>query len=422
MAGSFLITQNLFKGIIRKGYERSFMGLRSITNSLLLLSVIILLSACNIPLDGNGTENPDQSDGIETILTEMAVETVEAADAAAVNSAPTPEPDPETFEISESAKVLNVCLGREPESLFVYNSSSRSMWSVLESIYDGPFDFINGEELPVIFEDIRVENETVPVSEGILIANSRGELDSLTAGVELIPADGIPVCGSDNCAYAWDGTTPLEMIQTRITFMIKSGITWSDGKPLLSTDSVFSWKLDSDPAVKTSKKFIKMTESYTALDDQRVEWVGIPGFIPQKRSDVFWFPLPEHLLGGMKTAEILADETVNRSPVGWGAYKIAEWIPGEKIVMSRNEAYNSKDGNKPYFDNIIYKFYGIAGDNNLAALKNGTCDVIDSTVDLKVDLEPILEDVRDGKLSVYVQPESSWEHITLNWIRLIPIR
>ena len=81
----------------------------------------------------------------------------------------TSEPDQETIDISETAKVLNVCLGREPESLFIYNSSSRSMWSVLESVYDGPFDFINGEELPVIFENIQVENETVPISEGNLI-------------------------------------------------------------------------------------------------------------------------------------------------------------------------------------------------------------------------------------------------------------
>lgn len=388
------------------------MGLRSITNSLLVILIMVILSACNIPLNGTGTEIAGNS--IETILTEMAIGTTDASDASAANLALTSEPDQETIDISETAKVLNVCLGREPESLFIYNSSSRSMWSVLESVYDGPFDFINGEELPVIFENIQVENETVPISEGNLIANSRGELDSLAAGVELIPADGVPVCGSDSCSYVWDGTTPLEMIQTKITFTIKSEIAWSDGNPLLSTDSVFSWKVNSDPAVKTSKKFVNMTESYTALDDHRVKWVGIPGFIPQNRSDVFWFPLPEHLLSGMKTTEILADELVNRSPIGWGAYKIAEWIPGEKIVMTRNETYSGNTGNVPYFDNIIYKFYGTAGDNSLAALKNGTCDVVDSTVDLSVDLEPILEDVRDGKLSVYVQPQSSWEQITLN--------
>ena len=61
------------------------MGLRSITNSLLVILIMVILSACNIPLNGTGTEIAGNS--IETILTEMAIGTTDASDASAANLA-----------------------------------------------------------------------------------------------------------------------------------------------------------------------------------------------------------------------------------------------------------------------------------------------------------------------------------------------
>ena len=392
------------------------MGKKSIRKILRLCFLICILSACNIPLSSTEIENPNSSTSIETILTEMAMKTIEAAPSGmSVTVEKTSEPEPSLLHTVDPSKVLNVCLGKEPESLFFYNSSSRSMWSVLESIYDGPFDVMNGESYPKIFDDIQIENEAVSVSEGSLITNARGELDSMKKGVEIIPADGIGLCGADQCTFAWDGITPVTMIQTTIVFTIKDGIKWSDGELLTSNDSVFSWKVDADKNVKTSKKFQKLTESYTTLDNLRIKWKGVPGFIPQKSSDVFWIPLPEHLLSGKAISDIIKDPAVNQSPIGWGAYKIQEWIPGEKIIAIRNEYYDGLSEIEPYFDQIVFRFFGSAGDNNLAALENDSCDIIDTTVELRKDLEPILEDVRDGKKAVYVAPQSSWEQITFNF-------
>ncbi len=381
---------------------------KKITNFLLILAVFLLIPACNIPLNGTIPTQPGSSSNIETILTEMAVQTLAAVPAG-------PEPEETDTPAALPGKVLNVCIGREPESLFIYNSSSRSMWSVLEAVYDGPFDSLNGESVPVIFEDIRIDRETVPVSEGALVFNAAGEMDVLKSGAQIIPADAESLCGSENCSISWDGTSAFEMVQIKITFVLKSGLLWSDGTPLSSRDSVFSWRLDADSAVKTSKRNQQLTVAYTAVDDSQIQWTGIPGYIPQRSADVFWLPLPEHLLGSMSTAEILADESVNRAPLGWGAYQVDAWIPGERIELKRNEFYRQSEAEEiPYFDRVVYKFYGVSGDNNLAALKNGSCDVIDTTVDLSVDLEPVLEDVRDGKLAVYIQPQPVWEQLTLN--------
>jgi ABC-type transport system substrate-binding protein len=61
-------------------------------------------------------------------------------------TAPTATPVPQ--------KTLVICLGDEPSSLYLYGNSSQSMWSVLESIYDGPIDTVNYEPQPVILENI----------------------------------------------------------------------------------------------------------------------------------------------------------------------------------------------------------------------------------------------------------------------------
>ena len=354
---------------------------------------------------------------IESILTEMAISTQQAITASDTIAPVTEieEPEPKI----DPSKVLNVCLGSEPSSLFIYNNSSKSGWSVLESIYDGPFDTIDGRDVPVIFENVDFVKDEVQTKEGDIVMNSRGEAVALAAGMEVTPANGENVCGSDACTVQWDGVTPLSFYQATITYTIKSGILWSDGETLSAQDSVYSWRLAGDPAIPGSKKMFNLTKSYKATDDQTVVWQGVPGFIPQKASDVFWLPLPEHVMGNMKAADILVDEGINRTPIGWGAYKIAEWIPGDQITVVRNASYrNTEIGGAPFFDKVIFHFYGKAGDNNLAALKSGSCDIVDTSVDLLPNLEPILEDVRDGKISAYIQPQTVWEQLTLNFAPL----
>lgn len=363
-----------------------------------------------------GTVTPEKK-SVESILTEMAISTQQAITASDTIAPVTEieEPEPTIYP----SKVLNVCLGSEPSSLFIYNNSSKSGWSVLESIYDGPFDTIDGRDVPVIFENVDFVKDEVQAKEGDIVMNSRGEAVALAAGMEVTPANGENVCGSDACTVQWDGVTPLSFYQATITYKIKSGILWSDGETLSAKDSVYSWRLAGDPAIPGSKKMFNLTKSYKATDDQTVVWQGVPGFIPQKASDVFWLPLPEHVMGNMKAADILVDEGINRTPIGWGAYKIAEWIPGDQITVVRNASYrNTETGVALFFDKVVFHFYGKAGDNNLAALKSGSCDIVDTSVDLLPNLEPILEDVRDGKISAYIQPQTVWEQLTLNFAPL----
>jgi peptide/nickel transport system substrate-binding protein len=74
-------------------------------------------------------------------------------------------------------------------------------------------------------------------------------------------------------------------------------MTWADGTPVTAADSVYSFQLDADPITPGSKFKIERTESYTAVDDLTVRWVGIPGYLDPDYFTNVWQPLPRHQFG-----------------------------------------------------------------------------------------------------------------------------
>ncbi len=70
-----------------------------------------------------------------------------------IETAP-PESTPVPATPTAIPRTLTICLGQEPTTLYLYGGSGRSMWSVLEAIYDGPFDTRSFEAQPVILEKL----------------------------------------------------------------------------------------------------------------------------------------------------------------------------------------------------------------------------------------------------------------------------
>jgi peptide/nickel transport system substrate-binding protein len=198
-------------------------------------------------------------------------------------------------------KTLVACIGSEPQDLYLYGESSRAKWSVLEAIYDGPIDTENYEPVPVLLQDLpTLENggvtlQAAPVSEGDPVANVNGDIVALAKGVWVFPAG----CTTAGCAVQWDGETEFELTQMVVDFTLLLGVTWSDGAPLTADDSVFSYEVSADPATIVTKTNLDRTFSYSALNEQTVQWVGQPGYLTLNPAAFFWTPLPPHQLGEM---------------------------------------------------------------------------------------------------------------------------
>lgn len=340
---------------------------------------------------------------------------------------------------SPEPRKLTICLGYKPASLYLYKASTQVEWDILQAIYDGPFDTVNGETIPTILESIpSVENggiviNTVSVQERELILDASGNPVPLTAGVTYLPSG----CSSADCALQWDGTTPVTLDQAAISFQLKNDLLWSDGIPLTAMDSFYSYTLAADPATPSDKSNVEQLSSYTVSDSTTVQAVLLPGFIPGKPEVYFFSPLPLHSWDGYSAADIADAAFANQTPLGWGAYQITEWDE-DSILMTKNPNYFRADEGLPYFDQLEFRFVSREGDANIASLEfdyapyeileynwspdgetvyTDQCDIADSTVDFsdQYDLmDYLLGYYQTPALQVNMLPNSILQGLWLN--------
>ncbi len=324
-----------------------------------------------------------------------------------------PTPTLQPSATPKPPRELDICIGQEPQSLYLYGGASRAMWSVLEAIYDGPIEVVNYTETPVILENIPDQDnggavyQPVNVARGQKIVAAGGSLAYLDQGTRVRPAG----CRSDECTLEWDGTSPLVMDQLVLTFHLKAGMLWSDGQPLTATDSLYSYQLANDADTPVSRTLLDRTAGYRAVDETTIEWIGLPGYQPESYQDAFFIPLPEHAWSGYSAAELLSADDSTRRPIGWGAYIIDEWKPAEYLRLRSNPNYFRAGEGLPRFDRLTFHFLGEQADNNIAALSEGVCDIVDQSTLLEEQIYTIAELESEGKLKTHVTLGPEWSHL-----------
>jgi peptide/nickel transport system substrate-binding protein len=352
----------------------------------ILILLALALSACSAP---------------------TAVPVAETLAAPAVTATPTDIPSPTPIP----ERTLTVCLTEEPQTLYLYGSASRSMWNVLEALYDGPFDTVGYTAQAVILEKVPAVADgdaaisAVEVRAGDGVVDADGRFSALAAGTRVFPAG----CTSADCALVWDGAAALQMDQVSAAYKLKAGLQWSDGAPLTAADSVFSFRIAADPATPASRALIDRTASYEVLDDLTLRWTGVPGYTEQRFAATYWVPLPEHALKGKSAGDLLSDESAARSPLGWGPYVLEEWTAGDHITLMKNPLYARSAEGLPKFDHLVYRFLGNPADSALDALVSGECDVVDRNPGFQPDLESLVNTENNGRLKLLLQQGPEWE-------------
>lgn len=153
----------------------------------------------------------------------------------------------------------------------------------------------------------------------------------------------------------------------RITFKLRDGVKWHDGKPFTSADVAFSamevWKplqnlgrtIFADlEAVDTPDKLTAVFRFSKPTPLQLIE-----NALPAVSS-----VLPKHRYEGTD----IQNNPLNAAPVGTGPFLFAEHRPGEFYRLERNPNYWVKG--RPYLDEIIYRVMPDAG-AKAAALETG---------------------------------------------------
>jgi peptide/nickel transport system substrate-binding protein len=187
-----------------------------------------------------------------------------------------------------------------------------------------------------------------------------------------------------------------------VTWKLRQGVVWSDGRPFTSKDAVFTYHVMMNPTNPvTNLAGYPDIESIATPDD--VTLVVKYRVIYSAFKEHFEWILPEHIFGGETAIET---KEFNQAPVGTGPFRFKSWEPGNAITLERNASY--REAGKPRLDGIIFKMVP-ARDVAILWFKVGE---VEGLWNLAEDNIPEIEAIPDAVLNP--APSNRIERLVLN--------
>ncbi len=273
--------------------------------------------------------------------------------AACAPSAPAPQP-----EAVPRGGTLTFALWQEPETLNPIYST--------QTVTD-------------LVSEVAVEGLLGVDPDGNYFPQLAGEVPTLQNGGVRIPPDG----------------------RMEVTYRLRPGVVWSDGRPLTSADVRFSWEVRvRDPKVATREGYDKI-ERVDTPDELTAVVRYAEVYAPYATR--FGSILPKHLLEGV---DDLSKHDYTRRPLGTGPFRITEFVAADHITAERNPTYRLKD--RPLLDRVIFKIVP-SREVAVAQLKAGEIDGMWLLLEAQV---PDLQ--RNPEIKVLSVPAPRLERLELN--------
>jgi len=167
------------------------------------------------------------------------------------------------------------------------------------------------------------------------------------------------------------------------TFKLRPGLKFHNGRAVTSADVKYSLERAVNPATQSpGGGYFGMIKGYDDVSGGKAtELAGIA--TPDDTTVVFTLTRPDatflHLMA-INFSYIVPKEEIEKAgadwgkqPVGTGAFKFVEWVPGQRIVLERNPDYFRQG--VPYLDRLTFEF---GQDPTVAVLrlKNGEVDIV----------------------------------------------
>jgi peptide/nickel transport system substrate-binding protein len=218
----------------------------------------------------------------------------------------------------------------------------------------------------------------------------------------LIPCLATEIPSRANGGVAADGKS--------VTWKLKRGVTWHDGKPFTADDVVFTAAYAGDPATSTVT-----VATYKDIKVEKVDSHTVR--ITFQKPTPFWAEalvgnqgniLPKHIFEpfiGAKSRE----NPANVKPVGTGPYTFVDFKPGDMLRCDANKNYHV--ANQPFFDNLELKGGGDALSAARAVLQTAEYDF---AWNLQVEDEILKRLEAAGKGKVQILGGSDVEFIMLS--------
>ena len=196
-----------------------------------------------------------------------------------------------------------------------------------------------------------------------------------------------------------------------VTWKLKPGVKWHDGKPFTADDLVFTCEYAKDPA--TAAVSIGVYRDITAekVDDLtvRLKFKDATPFWANAFVGAYGCILPKHLFAEFK-GDKSRDAPNNLKPLGTGPYKFVEFKPGDLIRGEINPDYHMP--NRPHFDTVEMKGGGDAVSAARAVIQTGEYDF---GWNIQVEDEILLRLEKGGKGKTAYATGGDIEFIMINW-------
>ncbi|MFN0182630.1 MAG: peptide ABC transporter substrate-binding protein [Aquabacterium sp.] len=159
-----------------------------------------------------------------------------------------------------------------------------------------------------------------------------------------------------------------------VTWKLKRGVKWHDGKDFTADDVVFTAQYSADPAAAMTTVSTYRDIKVTKVDSHtvRVDFPKPTPFWAEPLVGSVGLILPKHLFEAFTGAKS-RDNPVNLKAVGTGPYKIVDFKPGDTLRAAANMDYHI--ANQPFFDTLEIKGGGDATSAARAVLQTAEYDV-----------------------------------------------
>ena len=158
-----------------------------------------------------------------------------------------------------------------------------------------------------------------------------------------------------------------------VTWKLKPGVKWHDGKPFTADDVLFNWQYGSDPTASTIT-----IGSYKDVQVEKIDNLTVR--VKFDKPTPYWADafvgtagmlIPKHLFEKYTGAKSREAPT-SLKPVGTGPYRYVDFRPGDILKAERNPNYHV--AGRPYFDTLEIKGGGDAVSAARAVLQTGEYD------------------------------------------------
>lgn len=195
-----------------------------------------------------------------------------------------------------------------------------------------------------------------------------------------------------------------------VTWKLKKGVTWHDGKPFTADDVVFTVQYAGDPATSTVTVATYKDLQVEKIDSHTVKitYAKPTPFWAEALTGIFGCILPKHVFEPFKGAKS-REATANTRPVGTGPYKIVDFKPGDTLRAEAYAGYHVP--NQPFFDALEVKGGGDALSAARAVLQTTEFDLAWNLA-VEDELLKRLEAAGKGRMSFHAG--SDIEFVALN--------